>query len=162
MLLTSTPYASIILWIFPMIHKFHPAVLVIPPKQESYSANVANCYIFWPKDYKIQTPWKNILFHRKAVAVKWQETNSSLFTIECFFKTTIFVPLMECVSEECIYLRLDTTNFTIVSNYKLINVWRHVSAAHAAIIRPAQKQDKYLGVRTIWDPICLHVFEHAR
>jgi hypothetical protein len=35
-----------------------------------------------------------------------------------------------------IYLRLDT-NSTIISNYKLISVWWHVSAAHAAIFRPA-------------------------
>ena len=40
-------------------------------------------------------------------------------------------------------------------------MWRHVSTPHAAIIRPAQKQNKYLGVRTIWDPICLHVLVHA-
>jgi hypothetical protein len=35
-----------------------------------------------------------------------------------------------------IYLRLDTTNYTILSNYELISVWRHVSTAHAAIFRP--------------------------
>ena len=35
-----------------------------------------------------------------------------------------------------IYLRLDTTDSTIVRNYKLISVWRHVSAAHAAIFKP--------------------------
>jgi hypothetical protein len=47
---------------------------------------------------------------------------------------------------------------TFEGSLYLICAWRHVSAAHAAIYRPAHKQNKYLDVRTIWDPICLHVF----
>jgi hypothetical protein len=46
------------------------------------------------------------------------------------------IPLCDSV-EVYINLRLDTTNYTVVSNYELISVWRHVSAAHATILRPA-------------------------
>ena len=61
-----------------------------------------------------------------------------------------------------VYFRPDTT-ISIVSTYKVLNhVWLHVSAAHAAIIRPALKHNMFLNVRTIWDPICLHVLVYAR
>ena len=40
-------------------------------------------------------------------------------------------------------------------------MWLHVSAAHAAIIRPALKHNIFLNVSTIWDPIYLHVLVYA-
>ena len=42
------------------------------------------------------------------------------------------------------YIRLDTINSTIVLNYKLISVWRHVSAVHSAILGQLKSRTSYL------------------
>jgi hypothetical protein len=70
-------------------------------------------------------------------------------------QVTLILVTLSSVLKVCIFTS-DATIINNINNNNLLQInsaWLHVSAAHAAIFRPALDRTSTFDVRTIWDPI---------